>query len=241
MDAVTYELTGGEYKIPATNLNDFKRRFERLAKRAVKLGVPAPVFEVLRRHEQRKETGYYDPETGAPIMRSVVYYFVQVSGHAPKLAGWTFVGRLDFKSIPGGVLRAMVPGETCPTHLMDVEPGRCDHCGKTRRRSDVFIVRHEDGRELVVGRNCLADFLGHQSPQTIAAAALFATELRCIADGESFGGWCRPKNEWDVYEVLLWAAVLIRLHGFVSKREAMGTGRWPTAQDRKSTRLNSSH
>lgn len=56
---------------------------------------------------------------------------------------------------------------------------RCDHCGYSRNRNLVFVLRHEDGRELYVGSTCLNEFLGSD-----ALGAWFVwSRLHEIADG----------------------------------------------------------
>lgn len=49
--------------------------------------------------------------------------------------------------------------EVCKPQWYKVDM-HCDHCGTNRKRSCVFICKHEDGREVQVGRTCLKDFTG---------------------------------------------------------------------------------
>jgi hypothetical protein len=62
---------------------------------------------------------------------------------------------------------------------------RCDHCNMNRKRDLVFVLRHEDGREVQVGSSCLNDYLG-----TDALGAWFVwSRLHELTDGMSSSVW----------------------------------------------------
>ena len=62
---------------------------------------------------------------------------------------------------------------------------RCDHCGVNRKRDLVFVLRHEDGREVQVGSTCLNDYLG-----TDALGAWFVwSRLHELTDGFNGSAW----------------------------------------------------
>src|SRR3972149_3916096 len=84
-----------------------------------------------------------------------------------------------------------VPGETLPESWRRADQ-KCDHCGLIRKRNETFVVRHEDGTLKQIGRQCIADFLGHKGPEGMLAAAeyLFSADgAACGAeDDDSLGG-----------------------------------------------------
>lgn len=125
------------------------------------------------------------------------YVEVEVFGEAPKFDGWTFAATLerlvderDGKQLLGGVnlVRSILDGVDLPEHFR-TEPPKCDHCKLSRYRKDTFVMMHEDGRFVQVGRQCIKDFLGHNSPENIAALAQFLAELEGELDEDEFGGY----------------------------------------------------
>jgi len=232
------ETTAQTFEIPAVNFPVFEAKFATLAKRAARLGSDPIAFEVVRTF-LRKITPV-DPDTGRrgePFMR--LYHEVRVSGPRPKLAGWEFCGRLDFKAAAPGVLRMMVPGESCPDVATDATPERCDHCHQARRRNDSFIVRHDDGRTLVVGRSCLADFLGHESPEHIASLCTLLADLRaCSEDAEREGYGRGGEDCWEPALTLALTSYSIRTTGWApsasdtSTKSDVGSLLTPCREDR---------
>ena len=147
-----------------------------------------------------------------------------MTGEAPRIAGWSLLGRLDFASVPGATVRAMVPGHECPVEFHEVEAGRCDHCRASRRRADSFLCRHEDGRVVVIGRTCLRDFLGHQSPESIAAAATLLASLSGLGDDNEggFGGGFRGEGH-DTHRLLAVTSYVCRTYGWVPRSASSET------------------
>jgi hypothetical protein len=115
---------------------------------------------------------------------------VSVHGEAPKLAGWRLIARVEHVTGERGTANVFheVPDETVPATYR--EAGRvCEHCKTNRQRRDTFIVAHDDGRYMQVGRTCIADFLGHQNPAAYVAAAEWACQgWRVIGDPDD-DGW----------------------------------------------------
>lgn len=205
------------FAILTWNLQDFIARMGKLVKKAQKLGCDAVGFEVLDSFERVVVRQMYDGD----YKQKISYTNVRVFGQAPKFAGWSLIGRLDFKSVPGATVRAMVPGHECPAEFHAVEPGRCDHCKTNRRRNDSFLCQHEDGRVIVVGRNCIADFLGNESPEHIAALATCLAEIGSMGgDDEGGSGGGRFRDEFEIGEFLAVTAFCIRTYGWVPRSAA---------------------
>ena len=146
------EFINREYDIPTFRLPIMESRLEKLNKKAFKLGCDEGVITVI----------------SEPFIRQVVwndekydieFVTVSVSGQAPKLEGWTFVGYIDTEGLVYG------------DHIEDSErerQGECDYCGQVRARKHTFVITHDDGSRKVVGSSCLKDFFGGQSPDSIA-------------------------------------------------------------------------
>ena len=210
--------------VPVENVAEFKRRFGLLTARAVKLGAPVPVFalgdlseEVTTRRGKKVRIEYRD---------------ITVTGEAPKFAGWSLVARVDFDhSEP---LFAAAPGETVPESYRGTD-ATCDHCKKVRARKNVFILRNEAGDTIKVGRNCIKDFLGHNSPENVLRTMTWLRDLASMLDeaGDedrwgSFGGAYVPT--WPVVTVLEFASACIRRSGWCS-----GGAAW-ASEDKTSTK-----
>lgn len=84
---------------------------------------------------------------------------VTVTGTLPKYEGWTFRARVDWDT-EAGMLIHTVPGNEEFIRPDSIRGRACDHCHHNRQRKSVYLVRHDDGRELQVGSTCLKDFLG---------------------------------------------------------------------------------
>lgn len=197
------------FEVPEVNLPAFEEALAKLAKRAAKIGTATIGYRI---GEGRYGKKRYDWARQREVVR--IYRDVWVWGDRPRYEGWTFVGKLDFTAAAAGALRMMVPGEECPEKFYDIEATHCDHCHTRRQRNEVFIVRHDDGRELAVGRRCLADFLGHKAPEQLARGAELLAKLRiAAAEAEEFAGGGGPAY-YDANEVLEAATMLTRKFGF---------------------------
>lgn len=209
------------YKIPAQNLENLQDRIAKLQKRAAKLGVPEIVLRV---SGLKKEEVAVRDHNGKPVTKTRVYYEVEVQGEAPKYAGWTLVAALQYIAGNGENEAAMfirtVPGQTLPESFRHADQ-KCDHCGLARRRNETFVVRHEDGTLKQIGRQCIADFLGHQNPENILACAewlLSAADVLGEAEDEGWGGGGK-KVVW-LSDYLSYVALAIRTGGWLSRSKA---------------------
>lgn len=219
------------YSIPASNLPRLEAEIARLNKRAGKLGLPPVLFEI---------TGQYQEEQEDPLgfKYLATYHQCQVSGEAPKINGWKFVAVLE--PVGEGMVVREVPGETCPVEFRTSDL-HCDHCKTLRRRSAVFVVTcvedgegQKAGESRQVGRDCLADFLGHSDPEALVAAAEFLVSLdqRCSEAediGWGFGGGLRYEPAVSTEQFVAVVSILSRRLGYVSKAQAFGNFRQATA------------
>lgn len=150
-----------------------------------------------------------------------------VEGETPKFAGWEFIGSLSPVPMDNGPAENEVratPGNTIPTEYRK-RVGECDHCGTVRRRTETFVVRHENGDHRMVGRSCIKDFLGHADPHKLAAwAELLATFNRLAGEAadDEWGGFGEGYAEdiWDLETFLAVTAAHCRVDGWLSRTAA---------------------
>lgn len=201
------------FKIPDENLESFKEKFTKLCKRAVKLNSEPISYEIVRTYVEKisnPETQGFNDDTEI----FATYHDIVVSGPAPKLEGWLFVGTLDHNKTDDGMVNILnsVPGQSIPKKYHQSNPD-CDHCGKRLYRKDTFIVRKDDDYKQV-GRSCLKDFLGNKSPEMIAAYAQFLASLEIQLNDYERCPNVTPV--FDIETVFTWASAAIREKGFVS-------------------------
>jgi hypothetical protein len=201
--------------------------FERLAKvneKAAKLDAKPAALRVVEIVEREVKKNY------GGITRVVVETkaIVEVDVSPVKFEGWTFAAKLT--PISDGVnVVDRVPGFELPIDKRYRSTGMfCDHCKTERNRKETFLVYHEDGNVLQVGRTCLKDFLGQKS----AAQAIL--ELNWIdslvsAFSEDEDNWPRGEALQHTDLTLEMAACVIRQIGFLSKGKAIEGETVPTS------------
>lgn len=212
------------FTIPEHRMGDLENKLAFLNKKARKLGVPEITFKVIESFERS-----YDehPLTGVMLVFPLVIRFnrVVIDGIEPKFSGWTFLARIDHE--PGGNIICSIPGVELDKRYRDLGPV-CEHCRINRYRKSSFVVRHEDGTEKQVGSACLKDFLGHGSPEKIAAFCEGIFEaIRIIGDSEfQFGGCC---YHYRIIDVLTLTIGVIRTYGWISAQKSQELGGESTA------------
>lgn len=150
------------FAIPAYRLDLLDAKLDGLNKRAARLGVSPLSYT---------RTGgewcdfQIDPKT-KKVKAHWEVTEIELLGGQIKLAGWTFCGTIEH--LEGENILRAVPGETIPESYRTGSK-MCDHCGLDRERIDTFVVRHEDGRVMQLGRSCTRDYLGHADPARLAS------------------------------------------------------------------------
>jgi hypothetical protein len=123
-----------------------------------------------------------------------------------------------------------VPGATAEgelTQYKDCAP-YCAHCRTIRQRTDTFLVRNADSREIKqVGRQCLRDFLGHENPEHLCAMAeLLIDAVSALEDAEeggfsgNFASGDGSRTRFGLHAFLVLTACRIREHGWLSRGKA---------------------
>lgn len=237
-DVVEVEAPKSEYRIEAAQYGKLRSVLDDLSKRALKLGVEPVELTVLGKETvETTEPVIGEAFDGARVILSHrpvkrTYYTVRVTGGYPKLNGWHFVAKAE--PTPFGTLVSTFPGETTPESFRDTDL-HCDHCGTTRRRDLVYVIRHDDGSYKQVGSTCLRDFLGSdKTPQALANAAEFGALLREYLAGDEDGfmgaGYGIATPQVDTVEFLSTVAAFARQFGFVTGKQAMESGAQATGR-----------
>lgn len=205
-----------EYTIPVFQFASMVEKIASLNKRAVKLGIETHLWaEVVGGEYIRKiEKDTYD----GIVKRDVLVCDVKLHGDLPKLDGWQLIAVLS--NFEGQVLIEVVPGETVDTKYWSTRnPEYCDHCHTNRKRNDTFLVRHEDGRMMQVGRQCLRDFLGHNANALMTWGNLFAGLNADIEEmSRGGGGWGDPIYKME--NIMPEVVAITRKCGWLSRTKA---------------------
>ena len=111
-----------------------------------------------------------------------------------------------------------VPGVDLPRRYWTLGDPVCQHCNAVRDRRAVFLLAHDDGRHILVGRSCLKAFLDCPDPERIAA--LFdALDPHDIAGRHRFrdpGAPAYGGSYLDPQEELAWTAAIVARYGWRS-------------------------
>ncbi len=199
------------FNIDVNNFARFERDFAVLVKKAAKCKVERPTFRII---EEKNIPAVLTPD-GQVFKKPRHFFIVTVSGPAPKLAGWSFVAVLQHEEA-GNIVRR-VPGTESIKVGIDLRtaPPYCGHCKTARRRNDTYVVVNASGTQVQVGRNCLKDFTGHESPELVARWAEIIANFELASgedeEGGGFGG--HGENYSGILPFLAYVAASIRVTG----------------------------
>lgn len=206
-------LTGGTVIDPlSSRLGTLEATLEKVNKRAAKLGCEPIRLAVLGTRVRFVQS---ESSLGGrrPIVRSIIALF----GFAPKVAGYTFIARIEHT--PAGNILARCPvgvANVDLTSFQDVAPV-CEHCKMQRARKDTFVVREDaTGKMQQIGRNCLADFIRSTDVDTALRLWQLFAELQYSDGDESEGGWGSGCGGFhpSVLEYLSFAVASTATNGF---------------------------
>jgi len=192
------DLTPAEFSLTV-------EKIEKLNQRAIKRGWTGLL--TVTGEEFTEETKL---PSGLTKKRQMVHTII--SGDAPKYDGWTFLAKVEWTD--GGMVLFTAPGVE-GIDRNGITEGGCDHCGIDRYRKHTFIVRHDDGRQLQVGRTCLKDFMGwNTNPVWVSVPT--------SDDLFSEGGFGRTAPVYTVETVLAASWACIQQFGYVPAGDYSG-------------------
>lgn len=204
-----------QFKIAYEVFSQLEAEIAEINKKADKLGVQRVVLNI-----DSTETVKVKDKT-TRVEYDKVYFLVSFTGETPKLDGWRLVAVVEPLE-SGENLVKIVPGEECPTRYRESDT-HCEHCSTSRRRKEVFVMGHDDGRFVQVGRNCIADFLGGKSPESILRWAEFGFDVaKLVAEATDEDGWFggRVRDSWNLEHFLATTAICVRKLGWLSRSKA---------------------
>ena len=204
--------TNDIYKVKPVNLVALEEKIEKLNRKAAKLGCEPAIITVIG-SEMVKTTRIMP---GGRILKyEYEVKLVTVTGDTPKLEGWSLIAKVEYVSDERMML--CVPGESCPEEFR-TRGVECDHCKSKRQRKNVFVLRHDNGKHVQVGRTCIKDFLGGVSPEQLLSRATWNFNVvEACGDYEDGGGGSYAPEAIDIVEYLNAVAICIRRLGWVSK------------------------
>lgn len=222
-------MDGTTYQIPKGRLAPLLDTLGEIARRAERLGQPAPTWEIGPETRRLVSDGPGDPG----VMVCLVP--VTVAGCAPRLGGWTVAAVLDHEG-ERPVVRRPPDSEPIPRAVLDgAARPKCDHCRSARQRKRTFLLRDGEGMYRQVGSSCLGDFTGAADPHLAAALAEQLADLWFSldrgADLEGLGLDGGSSGGWLLDRFLAATAREIRLGGWIS-RTAAGFGGPTSTADR---------
>jgi len=181
-------MSNTTYKIKPANFPALEEKIEKLNRRATKLGCEPAVVTVIG--SEMVKASRVMP--GGRILKyEYEVKLVTVTGDTPKLEGWSLIAKVEYVSEERMML--CVPGESCPEEFR-TRGIECDHCKSKRQRKNVFVLRHDDGRHVQVGRTCIKDFLGGVSPEQLLSRATWNFNVaEACGDYEEGGGSYAPE------------------------------------------------
>lgn len=207
------------YQIPEANLSKLQAKIADLTKRAKRMGLVPPMLFVGQPHEEHIVRTEMDLDgTTIEIDEYVTFFPCTIEGESPKFAGWSFVASCDYHEEPVVIRQFVKETETeraMPEKFRSLGPV-CEHCKTKRARKDCFVLRHDDGSWIQVGRSCLKDFLGHPNPEHLVQAASWLKDVE-DACGHSADDRESVRFLPGVAFVLSWASSTIARLGWTPK------------------------
>ncbi len=213
------------FHVPSYNLSVLGTKFAKLSRRAKKCDLPSPTFQEIG--TSRLVRKVRDEQTGEirDHVTLLSHITVDVGCTVVKVEGWTFIATVQHTE-EGNILRK-IGDVVIPVKYRTVSQ-LCEHCETSRNRKDTYILHHEATNTYKqVGRNCLADFFGHDALMYAERAQLLC-DINSIGesmeDEEGFGGG-GGSDRFDALETYCaHVAQVITLDGWMSRKRARDIG-----------------
>lgn len=212
-------------------LPSFDKLFNTLSRRAVRLGLSAPTYKVVGERTEQAEVYYLsENEQQFSHTETVIVHDIEIEGLDPvRLNGWSFAAVVETVKGKDNLIFG-VGGEVPDRYL--TSGCVCEHCNTKRNRFTTFIVKHENGDFKQVGKSCLRDFVGNDSPEHLASLFEFFGDiyinLNNLRDSE-MSGWEGGSCAYDVLDTLSLSIATQRVFGWLSRSKAYENGGTATA------------
>lgn len=146
-----------QFNIPAAKFDTFNAKINRIVNKCKKAGLPF-VYEVGEMYDVKVRVHHtFDVALGDKAYNeTLVMHVIPVELDVTlKHNGWKVLGCVKDVS---GIRQAYFNDTELAKQYIDITLTRCDHCHTKRNRKSVCVVRHEDGREMIIGTTCLKEF-----------------------------------------------------------------------------------
>jgi len=210
-----------------------KKSFDKLTRKAARLGFEAPVLT----HVGDVVKVRIDQHGAKHAWHFTAYTLVAAPVH---FSGWSFVATINHTQVDDGEYVNLINRAPAFSDLdlgVEIRHARpvCQHCNTARKRNDTFVIAHDDGRQLQVGRNCLADYIGDADGTSIIRYAQFISEIAAFFDDsngldDGLGGFSKAVDAYSPATIIAVAAASVDFRGWHSKGSVYRNGYgYPTA------------
>lgn len=225
-------------QIEIINIPAFLTNWKRVQRKALKLGLPAPVAKPIgepyfRECKETVSSGAWF-EADVNYVYSVEVQLFEVEVVPVSFDGWSVVGLLEPLQ---GKDNLLVP---CNEHSAKWASAAsrhyctgqiCEHCNTSRRRAKLFVVGRDDDPTVTrqVGSSCLADFCPSSSGSAAAAFEFQEHTYRLLKEHD-FG--CERQHAGTAslkpLTILEAACEACRAAGYTSRKKAEESGTYST-------------
>lgn len=134
---------------------------------------------------------------------------------APVIQDHKFLARVEFTD--AGNIIDRIPDAVIPQKYRDTTCF-CEHCKISRRRKSVYILETPKGETIQVGKSCLKEYLGKETPESILYKFNMIRQFKELSD--TYGKFFM---DYSTAEMIAVTAAVIRLYGWVSMVQSMNS------------------
>lgn len=194
------------YGILTCRVGELVAELEKMNRKAARYGCEPLSWVISEKRTEKRYSEITDREIDVDVVDVTMS-----SIDGPKVGDYQFVAMLEL--IGDQVMINKVPGEADLPERFRTNAGQCDHCERKRARKQAYIVRDREGNLVQVGRSCLRDFLGTDSPKSIEWRFSQFARFRDINEDGGYGSF--GEFTADLRELLTLTACAVRLWGWV--------------------------
>lgn len=203
----------------------FLSKIERLQRRANKLDVQPPSWVEL--HIDEREVRHHFASGAVGPWFYDRWLTVGIRTAPVRLSGWRMVAVLQHAPA-GNIVRSIDESLSLPI-IYRTCGAFCDHCKKSRRRKDTYVVYNDETGEFMrVGKSCLADFTSEE--EGLGAIPLLSSLVRIMGDLDELDGYAgRGKPYADMGSFMAHVCAYARVDGFLTRSSVQNTGSQSTS------------
>jgi hypothetical protein len=203
--------------VPTDSIDTVTERVAKLAKRAARVGFPAPTLDI----------GVASIEDD-----NISWTAVTIEGEPLKLGAFSLVGTVSSLE-DGSAFVTYAPGAVrIPDDIAAaLNVNWCDHCRAMRQRRDTYLVHSAEEGIVQVGSSCIKDFLGHD-PAIIVS---FLKMVESLDLTDEVGTWSMAATRfYPLRDILTATARAVVREGYINKDKAYAEERSSTVETTRS-------